>query len=185
MGESEVGLACTMEHYREVLPDPLIRFSDRFIGDDPVKPFVANLFTDEFSPDYASASSQPPGPIERAIRDHVEVGATFPAALDAGTFVVDSFTRRSITLLLDREKIPVRLPWNSLEDLAGELRQSLNVHEFDKTLRSYCDRNLGPWIAALLAKAGVATVWWKVNRWVVSAVGTDEEKRLSRLHPHA
>lgn len=176
----------TMEHYREVLPDALFRLSDRFIGEDPVEPFVDNLFTDEFFPDYASASSQPPGPVEKAIRDRVGVGVTFPAALKAGTCVVDSFTRSSITLLLDREKIPVRLPWNSLEDLAGELRQSLSVQEFDKTLRSYCDRNLGPWIAALLAKAGVATVWWKVNRWVVSPIGTDEEEiARSKLCPHA
>ncbi len=88
-------------HYEELLQNTVFRLNDRFVSNDPVDPFVAELFTDEFSPDCASTLTQSPGPVETAIRDRVAVGVSFPATPPPGTWVLHKLTSNSVTLLLD------------------------------------------------------------------------------------
>jgi hypothetical protein len=44
----------------------------------------------------------------------------------------------------------------------------LDLSKVNAFLRRYCNRDLAWWIAAALAKAGIATPRYHVNRWVIS-----------------
>ncbi len=180
-----VNFPSELKHFREILPESKFSLQDRFVGSEPICPFVDALFTDEFFPDFEVEGNDGPGPVELAIRDQLRVGQKVRAVLDAGTCSVGDFRPNSITLLLDdarvpvdgQAEIPVRLPWNTLEKVLLDLRsahlQRVDLARCDAGIRSHCDRDLGPWLAALLEAAGVATVWFCINRWVVSPAGSN------------
>ena len=182
-----VNFPSELEHFREILPASHFHLRDRFVGSQPICPFVDALFTDEFFPDIEVAGSDGPGPVEVAVRERLQIGQTVRAATDTGTCSVAAFSPNSITLLLEdtrvpvdgRAEIPVRLPWEALERFVLELRsaqlQRVELAHCDAGIRSYCDRDLGPWLATLLDAAGVVAVWNCVNRWVVSPAGSNTE----------
>jgi hypothetical protein len=173
------------QHFRDILPKSLC-IENRFVGSTkPIPAFVEALFTDEYLPDLASPAEQPPGQVQSAIRDRVREGQAFQAALNAGYCVADGFYPNSIALLLGEPKIRVRIPWESLERVVSDLenldkaeRQRVPAEQFDGLVRRVCDcdRQLGPWIAALLEVAGLVTIWRDCSRWMVSPAGANADE---------
>lgn len=182
-----VNFPSELEHFRDILPNSHFRLQDRFVGPKPICPFVDALFTDEFFPDVECEARNGRGPVEVAVRERLQVRQSIRAALDAGTCSIAEFRPSSITLLIEdarvrvdgRAEIPIRIPWEALEGLFLELRsanqQRIDLDRCDTSIRRYCHRHLGSWLAALLEAAGVATVWFCNNRWVVSPAGSNIE----------
>jgi hypothetical protein len=172
------------KHFRDALPDSF-HIDDRFVGSRPIPPFVDALFTDEYLPDLVGAASRPPGRVESAIRAGIRVGQSFPVPLAAGWCEVDGFYAHSLTLILGEMKIRLRLPWESLERVVAELEDSdkverhrVEVGQFDNLVKKACDcdRQVGPWIAALMECAGLVTIWKDSSRWMVSPSGTNADE---------
>jgi len=183
-----VNFPSELQHFRDILPKSRFHLRDRFVGPKPICPFVDALFTDEFFPDLDAEASHSPGKVEAAIREQVQVGQRLRAALDVGTCSIAGFGPNSVTLLIEdagvpvdgRPEVPIRVPWEALEGSLADMRnanqQRVNLDRCDLRVRSYCRRALGPWLAALLEASGVATVWFCVNRWVVSPTGSNIEE---------
>jgi hypothetical protein len=175
-------------HFREILPEARFRLHDRFLGSEPIPPFVDALFTHEFFPDLNFTESHSCGRVEAAIRQRVPVGKEIQAALGAGTCSVGDLRPNSVTLLIEdssvpvegRPEIPIRIPWKSLEgvfsDLLNARQQRMDLERCDECARTYYRRLLGPWVAALLEASGMATVWFCINRWVVSPAGSNTQE---------
>ena len=91
-----VNLPSALDHFNDdqILPKNRFRLNDRFVGADPIPPFVNALFTDEFFPDLPESAS-PPGPVQTALRAHLAVGQRFQAAPGAGSFSIAKFTGKN------------------------------------------------------------------------------------------
>ena len=176
-----VNLPSSVDHFRDTLPRQHFRLQDRFVGAEPIQPFVDALFTEEFFPDFPSATANGPGPAEIAIRSRIRDGQEFHALDGAGTCSVAGFTQHSITLLLNDAKvpvdgpaaIPVKISWATLEEVTLGLHFRLDFDAWERRIQAQCRRSLGRWLGAVLEAAGLITIWYFVNRWIVSPMGSD------------
>ncbi|GGI07894.1 hypothetical protein [Egicoccus halophilus] len=107
-----------------------------------------------------------PGPVERALRDHLAAGTQLQTPTGA-IFTLATLDERGIVLLLGQGQSHTRLPWEALEEIPGVFdgrgwllttgtfdteseKGSLSAH-----LKRYVKRETANWVAVVLEEAGV------------------------------
>lgn len=107
------------------------------------------------------------GPVERAVRSHLEAGQELATPGQAKPFWVETLDDRGLVLLLGKGRWRTAIPWQALEGVAdllrgrGWVRTSGSYSLDDDTttlsgyLKQFVNRETANWVAVALTEAGV------------------------------
>lgn len=110
------------------------------------------------------------GVVERAVRASIGVGDELRTPSQGAPFIVKSFDRRGVVLLLGKQQTPTPITWTVLEGVVPFLEGRgwvpiggvYDTHADDRTLDGYLKRHIkratAGWVAVLLEKAGVLRI---------------------------
>jgi len=108
-----------------------------------------------------------PGPVETAIRTHVQAGACLPTPTGRATFVVDELGATELVLLLGPKRTRTPFAWTCIEGIPGFLQDlgwirvgaNRDIRGMPGTLDGYLKRcvkrQTADYIAVVLESAGV------------------------------